>query len=279
MRQELRLQKRQRYLDAAVTIVMRDGFDGLTMTSIAREVDAAVGTIYGYFHSKSSLIAELQVYAIDTLVLAWANAHARWAAVFAERGLDERERSIAELLSFAEYFADIQRDYPEEFRLQQMQLADRSQRFNSDDLRRLVPAAAELLRGPFNVVEAAAVAELIDQPDLVFERSVTLALTLSGVGLASNVPFAAELIDFRRVTQQVIADLVIGWGADSALVREMSVIVAEVAVTNPLASLDGYESHLARAAASDGHALDATVSDGTRVIDLSSTHAIPVPAS
>jgi len=271
MRQELRLQKRQRYLDAAVTIVMRDGFDGLTMTSIAREVDAAVGTIYGYFHSKSSLIAELQIYAIDTLVSAWAGAHARWSEAFAAHGLDNSECAIAELLSFAEYFVDIQRDYPEEFRLQQMQLADRSQRFNSDDLKRLVPAAAELLKGPYNVVEAAAEVGVIDQPDLVFERSMTLALTLNGVGLVGNVPFASELVDLRRMTRRVIADLAIGWGADKATIATVLPVVAEVAAAIPLASLEGYESHLARAGA--------LAEAGPDVIDLSTARPIPASAS
>src|SRR4051812_5255622 len=87
MRPELRLRKRERYLRAARVILLRDGFDALTMQAIASEVGAAVGTIYGYFPSKQALVAELQVEAITTMLDAWSEARGLWLGDLSRAGV------------------------------------------------------------------------------------------------------------------------------------------------------------------------------------------------
>jgi len=246
MRQQVREEKRRRYLDAAIVIVMRDGFDGLTMGAIAREVGAAVGTIYGYFPAKGALMSELQIYAIETIVGAWTEARDAWTAELARGGLSESRLALASILAFGEYFSQLRSAYPEEFRLQQMQLAERSEIFDEADLSRLIPAAADLLRCSFQVLDNAARAGAIVDPDASVDRSVTLALTLNGLALIDNVPYATELISSSQLSRQLLLDLVVGWGADPIDVDAVIDAVTMVADTKPLHSLAGYESHRAR---------------------------------
>ncbi|PCJ44839.1 MAG: TetR family transcriptional regulator [Alphaproteobacteria bacterium] len=46
-------------LKTAVSIVARDGFQGLTISRLARETGIATGTVYKYFDSKAHLCAEV----------------------------------------------------------------------------------------------------------------------------------------------------------------------------------------------------------------------------
>ncbi len=246
MRQQLRQEKRRRYLDAAVVIVMRDGFDGLTMGAIAREVGAAVGTIYGYFPAKGALMSELQIYAIETIVGAWTEARDTWSADLTEAGLSESRLALAAILAFGEYFSQLRSAYPEEFRLQQMQLAERTEIFDDADLSRLIPAAAALLRCSYQVLDSAARAGAIVDPDASEDRSITLALTLNGLALIDNVPYVAELISSSQLSRQLLLDLVVGWGADPIDVDAVIDAVTLVADTTPLHALPGYQSHRAR---------------------------------
>jgi len=50
---------REEILDAARTIVLRDGFDGLTMRKIAEAVEYSPGAIYLYFPSRDAIAHEL----------------------------------------------------------------------------------------------------------------------------------------------------------------------------------------------------------------------------
>src|SRR2546429_8047080 len=48
-----------RLVDAAVTLVARTGYDGLTVRGVAQEAGVAPATAYTYFASKEHLLAEV----------------------------------------------------------------------------------------------------------------------------------------------------------------------------------------------------------------------------
>jgi AcrR family transcriptional regulator len=50
---------RERILEAAVACFEETGFDETTTTQIARRANLAVGSLYGYFHDKRTLLLEL----------------------------------------------------------------------------------------------------------------------------------------------------------------------------------------------------------------------------
>jgi TetR/AcrR family transcriptional regulator, regulator of autoinduction and epiphytic fitness len=58
-RQRKALATRQRVLEAAETLFVRDGYTTTTMTGIAEEADVAVQTVYAVFGTKRAIVAEL----------------------------------------------------------------------------------------------------------------------------------------------------------------------------------------------------------------------------
>lgn len=54
--------KREDILEAAVTILGRDGFNGLSIQKLAKEAKVAAGTVYLYFKDKDSVIAEVRLW-------------------------------------------------------------------------------------------------------------------------------------------------------------------------------------------------------------------------
>ena len=65
---------REEILDAARTIVLRDGFDGLTMRKIAEAVEYSAGAIYLYFPSREAIARELCQQGFEALLQALAPA-------------------------------------------------------------------------------------------------------------------------------------------------------------------------------------------------------------
>ena len=114
-REQNRIRRRQEYLDVASRMVIREGFDGLTMQAIADEVGAAVGTIYTYFNSKSALIAELQTMAISLIGQVIDAAFASWESELSS--LDPETRTLARLCAFGDFLPEVAHVYPEEYRL------------------------------------------------------------------------------------------------------------------------------------------------------------------
>ncbi len=66
-RQRKRLDRIDEILRAADGLVRHEGLDGLTMQTLAAEMDASVGAVYRYFPGKQALLAGLQVKAVQTL--------------------------------------------------------------------------------------------------------------------------------------------------------------------------------------------------------------------
>ncbi len=66
-REESRENRRRAILDAAVTCLLRDGYDGLKMSQVAAEAGVAKGTVYLYFSSKDGLVAAIADRQMGTL--------------------------------------------------------------------------------------------------------------------------------------------------------------------------------------------------------------------
>ncbi len=62
--------------DAAIRCVLRSGFHGATMDSIAREAGVSVGVIYRYFSSKEAIIEHIVAADIAHLQMALTGIHA-----------------------------------------------------------------------------------------------------------------------------------------------------------------------------------------------------------
>ena len=66
-----RAQRRDRIIEAARCIIVRDGIDGLTMRGLAREASLAVRTLYNLFDGRDAILYEITSQAMDRMDAAY----------------------------------------------------------------------------------------------------------------------------------------------------------------------------------------------------------------
>jgi len=230
-------ERRLTYLQAAAQLVLRDGFDGLTMGALAKEVGAAIGTTYGYFESKDEILAELQLVSMDVLV----RAKAGWRSTLSARGMDETTAAIVDVLLFTEFFVQTPDAFPEEFRLQQMQLASPDARYEPSQLEALSAAGRRMVAAPLEAIMRLAETEPRFEGDSL-SRTLELVLGLNGVALVRNLSSAREYFDVPEVSRRLSADMLVGWGATRAEVEAALELIRPVVDTTPLTAFDSHTS-------------------------------------
>lgn len=70
-REREKVEMRQLVVDAAIKMYLEDGFDKLTLRSIATRIEYSVGTIYLYFKDKDELFHAMHEWAFDKLLHAF----------------------------------------------------------------------------------------------------------------------------------------------------------------------------------------------------------------
>ena len=87
------LARRQRVIDAAMSLGLEGGYDAVQMRDVAARADVAMGTVYRYFTSKDHLLAATLVHWVELLDARLAREPAR-GDLPAERVLDVLDRAL-----------------------------------------------------------------------------------------------------------------------------------------------------------------------------------------
>jgi AcrR family transcriptional regulator len=218
---------------AASEIVSTEGLDGLTMQAVADRVECAVGTIYTYFDSKSSLLTALQIAAIETLGTSFRRSRSVWDEDLAESDLDDATVALVRLVAFGHLFTSAPSLHPREFELLQVLLSTRRRETSDDDARKVLPYALGLINEFRLLIEAAVEVGALrgEEQGGTFDdhslgRTIAWAGALNGALLVSNVaavpadgedaaPTASmgDVFDGRMLALRVGRDLLAGWGA------------------------------------------------------------------
>ena len=234
-RERARERKRQRFLDAALRVLDRDGLDGITMQAVADEQDCAVGTIYTYFASKSALVASLQGRAVDTLRASFSTARPRWAALVADEDLPPDLASLVELSAFGAFWAAASVVFADEFELQRQLLSQRVSFVTVDEVRDVLPVVLRLFQQPEELLGAAVAAGAVaDGP--ARERVLRWLAALNGVlQLEHLAPVDRHLFRSSHQARLLTGDLLVGWGAPRPLVEVAQSHVERLAAHGPMA--------------------------------------------
>lgn len=231
-----RLERHGAFLRAAREIAFAEGLDALTMQRLADEVDAAVGTVYTYFPSKSALVAELQREAIEVLDDSCARFEERFARDVAPVERSPARRRLALVAGYTRFWVDTLDTFPEEARLLQLLMSERSSSVDDPDVSRVLPAAVRILDRVRLALDAAA-ADGVLRPGDGMERTVVLAASLNGVLLLDHVARVdPALFDGPRLARALVTDLLRGWGAEQADVAAAWRRVDALASRGPLAT-------------------------------------------
>lgn len=242
-------------MNAASEIVSSDGLDGLTMQAVADRVDCAVGTIYTYFDSKSSLLTALQISAIDTLGTSFRLSRTMWDEDLETSGLDAATCALVRLVAFGHLFTTAPQMHPREFELLQVLLSTRRRETSDEDAARVLPPALVLLNEFRILIEAAIEAGAIgtdpadgSDVDESLGRTVRWVGALNGALLVSNAATVAPegtpaeafapieaAFDGRLLARRVTRDILLGWGARRDRLAEAEEFVAKLAAAGRIA--------------------------------------------
>jgi AcrR family transcriptional regulator len=85
--------RRQRVVDAAISLALEGGYDAVQMRDVAARADVAMGTVYRYFTSKDHLLAAALVHWVGQLDARLAQAPAEGDSP-AERVIDALDRAL-----------------------------------------------------------------------------------------------------------------------------------------------------------------------------------------
>jgi AcrR family transcriptional regulator len=217
-----RAARHDQLLAAASEIVTESGLEGLTMQGVADRVDCAVGTIYTYFASKSSLTAALQTAAIQTLLGTYHDCAQRWDEDLQGGQVDEGVASLVRVMAFGQLFVAGPELHPREFEFLQMLLTARGRLLSDQDLYSVLPHAMTMVSEAQVLIDAAVACGALDgggdrSGDDSLNRTLRWIGGLDGAYLVSTVgadrlpdPSAFEL---RRMSQLLTEDLLLAWGA------------------------------------------------------------------
>ncbi len=234
---DLRTTRRLQYLEAATSILIEDGVDALTMMAIAKRVDAAVGTIYSYFPSKSGLLAELQRNAFEFLSEVWQRALGRWTA---ELALEDSaiDLPLARVILYKDFNFQCRDAFPLQ---NELQAVFTKVSLDPEDLHRAMPAASELFARVYGVIEHAQSKGSLDTAASAFDRSILYGLSLHGVVSIYALPGAATFLDPEHYASMLTFDLLRSWGADASALETAAALTARVVEQHPLSVIAGQD--------------------------------------
>jgi AcrR family transcriptional regulator len=232
-RPERKRQRRAReFLDAAQHIVFREGFEGLTMSRLANELDTVDSAVYRYFPSKGALVAEIQREAIERLDGSLDAILARADEGFG--ALDAPARALARVVLVGRWFCASSEAYPEELRLFEMIMSRNASALDADGGHRIFPVAMGLLAKAVAVLDAAHAAGELRAGNST-ERTIIWAAALGGVLQTDDLErYSPELFGHTRLALQANRDLLLGWGADPARLEAAERRVDGLAEEGPL---------------------------------------------
>lgn len=239
-----RVARHDQLMTAAMEIVAEEGVDALTMLAVAERVGCAVGTIYTYFDSKSSLIAALEANAIRILLDVLHESADVWEAGLDDLDVPDDVASLVRILATGRLFVALDRIQPREFEMLQMLLTVKQDLTTNQDRDTVLPVALALITDVNSAIEAAVESGALtapaqgpygglDQtPDTIFDRTIRLVGAVNGALLVTNVGVNPERIspkifDGHRLGLSLVSDMLLAWGAQPETLRAAQRVIAQ----------------------------------------------------
>ena len=213
-------------LEAALSLLVRHGYEGMTIQRLAADLDYTPGALYRYFESKEAIVAALQDQAVRRFgdILTASSTYVR-QEVASRRG---RTPALVEVLTLIRCYTGLRRVTPAEFMIHSALIGD-PRALMSDDV---AATASEPMLSLVAVVAAA-----IDHsqersalsPGDSQQRALAMLAALQGVlQLEKLERLVPAMLQVGVLAGAVSRDLLVGWGASRRRLASANQLVDEL---------------------------------------------------
>ncbi|MFV8754746.1 TetR/AcrR family transcriptional regulator [Nannocystaceae bacterium ST9] len=240
MREKRREATIERIVETALHLLETEGYEGLTIQRLAKELGYAVGALYRYFRSKDALLVALLHRVMDrigedmqaglAIVKQREQASASDPSV---RGPISRDEALLRLLVCALAYVELAKRRQSEFGLISTLIGDPREFLKTDAAAPLVPMLIRL-----QLLLAAAIEDAVRAgalaPGESRDRAVILWAGVQGVSQLRKLGrFGVAGVELDRLVPITLETLLLGWGAERAhldrIMPEAQAIARELA--------------------------------------------------
>jgi len=215
----MRESRRREFLDAARQVVTTDGQAALTMLRLAKAVGTSEGNVYNYFSSKTVLLAELEIEALETIVHAFTEGQANIQGQLTSAKATPRLTALTRAMGSTRFWIAAESTLPNEIELSR-RIYSQPETIESEQVERVLGAALNFLTLGAQTLEGA-VERRVLQPGNNVERSLLALASISGALITGRLDqWDAGLFDGRHMATDLIGYLFAGWGAPAKLLTE-----------------------------------------------------------
>lgn len=222
MREKRREATIERIVATALGILEREGYEGLTIQRLAKELEYAVGALYRYFRSKDALMVALLQRVMERIgaeiQAGTEQLEGEGMAKLAAEGpgpLSKADESLLRLLVVSQIYVGFARRRPAEYGLISTLIGDPREFLATETAAPLFPPLIRLQLALSKVIEDAVEigALAAGEPR---ERSVILWSAMQGVlQLRKLGRFGVAGVELDRLVPIALRTLLLGWGADA----------------------------------------------------------------
>lgn len=197
-------------MDASLRLVTDEGFDALTMSRLADELDYAAGALYRYFPSKDALLLAVQLEVLQRL----AHEMREWSDALDADGASEQVSSLARVLVFARAYATLPARRPAHAALLARWLGLPDLLVDTDVASTRVPELLGLFAAVPAAFDAAAASGALEPGDAM-RRTVALWSAVQGAAQMRKLSrFGVDALEPEPLVDELTRALFRGWGAD-----------------------------------------------------------------
>lgn len=229
-----RAQRKRSILDTAMTLLIEEGLDGLTIHRLAKRLDLTPGALYRYFPSKDAIIVELEIAALESFEQCFAQAFERARDLARSHQLPDAQRVLLELRVAVAVFLELSRERSERFHLISTIMSDPRTLVEAEAAIAVITPSLRLFQAIASRIEALVTHDEL-QPGNALQRAVLLWSALLGVTQVHKLSrFDADLFHVETLARNLLVGLLAGWGSQPQRLDGVEPLLAELRELGPL---------------------------------------------
>ncbi len=225
-RMKRRRETTQRILDAAMRLMIEDGWEGFTIARLAKELGYAVGALYRYFKGKDAILAALEMRVVADLADDLGHVAEAVDKLVEREAFDAEQASLLHVLAAFGVYESLSLRKPTAYRLLTMSLADPRELLEAELMDGQLPALNEVLGVVSARIDAAQEVGALSSGDAT-SRTLVLWGATQGVVQLRKLTRLDVIIASRALTDSLLAGQLVGWGASGG-VRELQVTARQL---------------------------------------------------